>query len=528
MTFGNGPVVLVVAPDPPAERGYAVTDMLGCMPNSGILFLAAVLEQKGYDCITLDHQHSEISPLQLAAEIAAKQPSLVGFTLYDITVETTRHTLSVLRLVYDGPIVIGGYTPTFHAEDILREWPEVDYIIIREGETALVALLEHLQDKRPIDDVPNLIYREGTGIHRNAEKALEEITKLPWMRRSFPHTGDVTPIISRRGCYSRCAFCSMVPFYDTRLGAQVRVRPPVDVVEEIEFCLEHGSTEFMFYDDDFGLSTKHDRDWCLQFLEEVGKRGLHFHFGIELRVADLIRGEPIVRELCNIGLAHISLGMESMLPRQLKLYNKGFQQQDIIRAIEIAKTMPLDFQTNVIFWDPWSTLDEAVEHVDLLNRIEIQDQLGSANYPLFANVLLARRGTRIHATLTEMNLLRLRPGSFCEYTYDFFDPLVTAFHNEAHNGFLSRVRKVPRPPALWRSIPRIERGGDKELGGALRGYAKAVAHAEFDYFRELVTAASRAKPPDFPRIAQEMEQEFGPRVDACATLLPDAVSASAV
>jgi hypothetical protein len=127
-----------------------------------------------------------------------------------------------------------------------------------------------------------------------------------------------------------------------------------------------------------------------------------------------------------------------------------------------------------------------------------------------------------------MNLLRLRPGSFCEYTYDFFDPLVTAFHNEAHNGFLSRVRKVPRPPALWRSIPRIERGGDKELGGALRGYAKAVAHAEFDYFRELVTAASRAKPPDFPRIAQEMEQEFGPRVDACATLLPDAVSASAV
>jgi len=29
------------------------------------------------------------------------------------------------------------------------------------------------------------------------------------------------------------------------------------------------------------------------------------------------------------------------------------------------------YQTNVIFWDPWSTLGEALEHVALLEQIRL-------------------------------------------------------------------------------------------------------------------------------------------------------------
>ena len=37
-----------------------------------------------------------------------------------------------------------------------------------------------------------------------------------------------------------------------------------------------------------------------------------------------------------------------------------------------------------------------VHHVALLDRIRIQDQLSSANFPFFGGVLLARRGTKLY------------------------------------------------------------------------------------------------------------------------------------
>lgn len=277
----------------------------------------------------------------------------------------------------------------------------------------------------------------------------------------------------------------------------------------------------MFYDDCFGLSTPDERTWAARFLREVQRQDLHFTWGIELRVFDVIRGAPLLRDLGDIGLVHISIGMESMLPRQLKLYNKGYKQRDVFDAIEIARSLPMDFQTNVIFWDPWIHMEEAAEHVELLDSIGIQEQLGSANFPFFAGLLIARRGTRIHSLMTDAGLLRLRPGSFCEYEYDFVDPEVAAFHRGAYLDFLRRVRAVDRPPALWLSVPRLERAGLGEQSSSLRSYAAAVAHAEFDYFRALLAAACQMKDKiQFENAAQEIHTEFGPRVDACASLLP--------
>lgn len=519
------PVILVVAPNTTAQLGLTPTGFLGRMPNIGILYLAAALEASGYQAIAIDHQHDATSPLDLAAEINALRPSLVGFTLYDITAETTRRTLTILRMVYKGPIVVGGYTPTFHAEDILRAWPEVDYVVLREGEEAIVALMEHLAGLRTIATVPNLVYRDGDAIRFNPENTLVDVTTLPWPKRIWPEQGDVTPLITRRGCMSRCNFCSMVPFYDVRLGPKVRWRKPTDVADEIAYCVSKGSGEFMFYDDDFGLSSKVEHEWCREFIQEVRRRELLFHWGIELRVTDVIRGADILRELCEIGLTHISIGMESLLPRQLKVYGKGYKQEDVLKAIAVAQGLPLDHQTNVLFWDPWITLQEAAEHVELLDQIQIQEQLGSANFPFFANVLNPRRGTQIHALLTEENRLQLRPGSFCDYVYDFVDPDVAWFHRGAHREFLGRVRAVARPDALWLLVPRLEKAGFVELGKQYRAYARAIAHAEFEYFRTLITAVCALQDRrKFEHVAQAIHAEHAPRVDACALLLPDVPS----
>jgi hypothetical protein len=487
------------------------------MPSLGIRYLAAALEESGYQTVVLDRLYSASDPLKLAVEIGDLEPSLVGFSVTDATLGSTRSTLTLLRLIYKGPVVLGGYTPTLHAADFLREWPDVDFVVVREGEEAIVALAHHLQGRGSLDDIPNLAYRTRGKIRFNQEHGLLNVAKLPWPKREWPEQGDLTPILTRRGCTSHCSFCSKVPFYDSQLGPPVRVRKPSDVADEIAHCIEHGSTDFMFYDDCFGLSTPDERAWAEQFLTEIRTRDLLFTWGVELRIFDVLRGESLLRKLGDVGLVHISIGMESMLPRQLKLYNKGYRQRDALKAIEIARSLPMDFQTNVIFWDPWIRLEEAAEHVELLGRIGIHEQLGSVNFPFFAGRLIARRGTGIHARLKEAGLLRLRPDSFCEYEYDWVDPAVATFLKGAHQDFLRRVRAVDRPPALWLSVPRLERAGLEEQATSLRSYAAAVARAEFEYFRALITAACQmVNETEFKAI----HRKFGPQVDACASLLP--------
>src|SRR5262249_8109871 len=151
---------------------------------------------------------------------------------------------------------------------------------------------------------------------------------------------------------------------------------------------------------------------------------------------------------------------------------------------------------------------------ELLDKVGAQDQIGNANFALFSGVLLARKGTKIYSMLTESGRLRSKPGTFCEFKYDFYDDQVTAFHAFPMEYFHVRARRVSRPPVLWRIIPRLERAGKHELANAYRAYARAVTHAEFDFFRALVTTGIKMTTwEDMKRIAVEIGDEYGPRID---------------
>jgi radical SAM superfamily enzyme YgiQ (UPF0313 family) len=77
-------------------------------------------------------------------------------------------------------IILGGYTASFFHREILESFPQIDAIIRGDAEAPLVALMDAMRGGRPLQEVPNLTWRDREKIRENpltyvaSEKDLEE------------------------------------------------------------------------------------------------------------------------------------------------------------------------------------------------------------------------------------------------------------------------------------------------------------------------------------------------------------------
>ena len=86
-----------------------------------------------------------------------------------------------------------------------------DTVVVYEGETAFVQLVSAVGAKRSLADVPNTIYKDGTGVHVSATSFAEDMSALPPpdfdglpLDKYFVPT-KILPYLATRGCYwGRC------------------------------------------------------------------------------------------------------------------------------------------------------------------------------------------------------------------------------------------------------------------------------------------------------------------------------------
>jgi hypothetical protein len=113
-------------------------------------------------------------------------------------------------------IICGGFTAGYFGEDLLKKCPFVDYVIKGDPERPLELLLRGAERSK----IPNLIYREGTGIRANEvsyyidEETLSRISfsKLTYLLDHELYTQAVEeklgfPIFIGRGCQFNCSYC---------------------------------------------------------------------------------------------------------------------------------------------------------------------------------------------------------------------------------------------------------------------------------------------------------------------------------
>ncbi|AZR74257.1 hypothetical protein BBF96_13115 [Anoxybacter fermentans] len=102
--------------------------------------------------------------------ILEKKFDLVGLNLHwHFQSYSVLQVCKALKKLPDPPvIVLGGYTASWFAEEILTQFPEVDFIIRGDGEEPLTRLISILNQKKGnLSSVPNLVWRDQEKIRTN-------------------------------------------------------------------------------------------------------------------------------------------------------------------------------------------------------------------------------------------------------------------------------------------------------------------------------------------------------------------------
>ncbi len=341
----------------------------------GLGYLSAVLNEKGIDCEIIDGFLSSIETEEIKNEILVRKPKIVGFTLYQDSLDSFSEIAKFIKLkVPSAHIAIGGFLASFNYEWIFSSFPGlVDSIIIGEGEVTFSELAEKLIAKEDWKKTAGLIFEgsEKPSILKNREK-INNLDLLPFpdrptIRETIAQKNPVH-ISCSRGCYGDCSFCSVNSFGRLNSGEKWRGRSIKNIVDEIEeVSLNYGATYFKFVDDCFfppDDKGKRAEELC----KELNKRKLKINFRMSCRADDV--DKKTFRLLRDHGLFSVSLGVESIIPRQLKEWRKGTTPKQNISAVEICSELGIIVQMGYIMLDKDSTIEELKLHLNFLQKYD--------------------------------------------------------------------------------------------------------------------------------------------------------------
>ena len=398
--------------------------------NIGIGYIASYSRAKGKEVEILDIAARGWTEKKAVEYICGDPPVLIGISI--LFQEGAVEALDFARRLRKGGvkshIIVGGIYPSFEYENLLKNHPEIDSVCIGEGEETFYYLLESLIKNTDVSAVEGLALRkEGRIVTTPRRAPLMDRYMLPFPARDvLPFTlGHKTyaSVVSSRGCYGRCSFCSVSGFFSS-IGARYRYRNPERVADEIESLVQgFGVTRFTFDDANF-LDGRTGTDRALDFARVLTERGLQIEYSIQCRCDSIER--ELFKTLKASGLARVYLGVESGSQPQLDRYRKGVSVEQVFRALEILTDLGIFVQMGFIMFDPYATVDDISANQQFLAKVKAMVPEGQLGYLSPTTKLIPLSGSEYMEKLKDDGRLK---GNYLGYTYDFADKKTSLLYN---------------------------------------------------------------------------------------------------
>jgi anaerobic magnesium-protoporphyrin IX monomethyl ester cyclase len=399
--------------------------------NLALRYMASALESKGHE-VEIVPFNSEEDVLEAVTHTKRFEPQIIGLSM----IFTGRgrefcHLAQALRDAgYKGHLIAGGHFASFNCERLLNDYAAFDSIGLGEGEELICALADHPDQ---IAHIPGVCYRgpDGVPVTNVSTGNPENLDALPFPKRTTFHEyfdKRIASILSSRGCWRNCAFCSINAWYERGGGRKFRVRSVENIVAEMkELYFHHGVRIFNFQDDNFFLPQS---EKALRRFEAL-RAGL-LREGVEgIAIAIKARPDSItqdsIRVLDDLGLFRVFLGVENASENGLRNLNRKCEFEQILRALRILNDFDVHVAFNILMFEPETVLDDILINLRFIER-HLDNPFNFCRAEAYA-------GTGLEAKLRpESRLL----GDHFGFDYRLRDPYCEAFHQIANYAFFDR------------------------------------------------------------------------------------------
>jgi len=331
---------------------------------------------------------------------------------------------------FRGHLTAGGPFASFNCEVLLRDFPAFDSIALGEGETLFCTLADHLDN---LSLVPGLCYRKSDGsvVTTPTIGEQDDLDSLPFPKRTTFHSyfgKPIASILTSRGCWRNCAFCSINAWYDRVGGMKFRVRSVDNIVAEMkELYDKYGVRIFNFQDDNFFLPEKTK---ALHRFEELRDK-LKQAGVVDIAIAIKARPDSITREsisvLDELGLFRVFLGVENACENGLRNLNRKQTIEQSLNALEILNDYDVHLAFNLLMFEPDTVMDDLLVNLRFMER--------HLDNPFNFCRAEAHAGTGLEEKLKgEGKLL----GDYFGLDYRLKDPKSEAFHQVVNYAFFDR------------------------------------------------------------------------------------------
>jgi len=404
------------------------------------------LRRRGIESEILDLCWARRSAEDIGRFFGTRRFDLVGVTVRNLDdvwfakryVPDVAQIVQEIRRATDTPIVLGGSGFSIAPERIL-EACGADFGIVGEGEDSLARLADRLDDTARRSGIPGLVWRGDGAIRVNPMEPLDLSALRLSARGAIDHSAYTysggkkggAGIQTKRGCDQACIYC-VVPNIE---GRQVRLRPPSDIVDEIENLHRSGVRRFFMCDSEFNLPESHAAAVCSEIVSRgLGERIVWQAYTSPPLSADLARLMKAAG--CERILATIDHGSDRMLER----LQKSFRTVDIEKSVAAARDASLAATYTLMLGGPGETMETIEETFGFISKLRpiqmaLFDPPGIRIYP----------GTPIADIVREEGFSRRDPNlqGRIKGNEDFYEPV---FYLSSGMGLLGRAVR------LWRAL----------------------------------------------------------------------------
>ena len=339
------------------------------IPPLGLLSLAAVLEQDGYNVRVIDLEFAQDNVARILEE---ESPTVVGIGGTSVSRFSAFEIAKIAKLVNPKiTVVYGGSHASFAAEDTLIRIPQIDVIVHGEGELVIRELIACLRYQDSLSKVRGISYRNNGRVVSNAPMPrIRDLDSLPMPARHLVDMRRYTlkldligqkaaSLVTSRGCPINCSFCSASVMF----GRMLTTRSARNIVDEIAYVLDnYGVKGIKFFDSTFTLSRKHVESIC----DEIIRRGISFPWECEIRVdtVDL----PLLQKMKSAGCYMVDFGVESASPQVLHRMHKRITLAQVEDVLKWTNDLGIAQKVFFTFGHINETMEDAEQTLSFIER----------------------------------------------------------------------------------------------------------------------------------------------------------------